>query len=142
MKNLIVYTHPNPVSFGNAIKEQVIAACKSMGREYVLRDLYEMGFDPVLKGSDFTGIQNGQIPLDVKVEQEHILTADIITFVYPVWWTGMPALLKGYIDRVFSYGFAYTVNDGGIVPLLKGKKVLNCNSKLNTLVKCQQTQAA
>ena len=68
--------------------------------------------------------QSGKVPEDIAVEQEHIKWADVITFVYPVWWASFPAILKGYVDKVFSYGFAYEYVDGSPNGLLKGKKSL------------------
>lgn len=64
------------------------------------------------------------MPEDIAVEQEQIKWADVIIFVYPVWWTGLPAMLKGYVDRVFSYGFAYQYVEGNPVGLLEVKKAL------------------
>lgn len=128
MKHLIVYTHPNPLSFNNALKDILVEVSNDKGHETVIRDLYELQFDPVLKGSDFVGFKSGNIPDDIKREQEFITWADMITFIYPIWWTGLPALLKGYIDRVLSYGFAYAYGDNGVIKLLPGKKVMILNT--------------
>jgi NAD(P)H dehydrogenase (quinone) len=123
MKHLILYAHPNPNSFNHAILETTVKALESKGHEVFVRDLYELNFDPVLKGSDFVGFQSGQTPADIKTEQAFITKADVITMIYPIWWTGIPAILKGYVDRVFSYGFAYAYGEGGnINKLLSGKK--------------------
>lgn len=129
MKHLIVYCHPNPDSFNNAIVDAFIESLKEQGHEVVVRDLYAMRFDPVLKASDFEALHEGNTPLDIKTEQEHVKWADAFTMVYPIWWTGLPALIKGYIDRVFSYGFAYAYGeDGTISKLLAGKKGLIINT--------------
>jgi NAD(P)H dehydrogenase (quinone) len=93
-----------------------------------VRDLYETGFDPVLKGPDFVAMQKGTVLEDVRAEQDHIKWADVITFIYPIWWYQMPAMLKGYIDRVFSHGFAYEIGAEGIKGLLSGKKVIMLNT--------------
>ncbi|HAJ26035.1 MAG TPA: NAD(P)H dehydrogenase [Syntrophus sp. (in: bacteria)] len=129
MKHLVVYSHPNPQSFNHAILETVTETLKAKGHEVVVRDLYAVGFDPVLKATDFEGIQSGNLPQDIKAEQGHIAWADVMTFIHPVWWTGLPAMFKGYIDRVFCYGFAYSFDDKGLVPHLKGKKVLIVNTQ-------------
>ncbi|MBF0554038.1 MAG: NAD(P)H-dependent oxidoreductase [Nitrospirae bacterium] len=128
MKNLIVYAHPNPKSFNHAIMETLAGELKAAGHEVRVRDLYEQNFDPVLKPSDFELIQAGKSAADVKVEQDHIAWADVISFVHPIWWTGLPAIFKGYIDRVFSSGFAFTINETGVVGLLNGKKALIINT--------------
>lgn len=124
MNHLVVFAHPNPKSFGKGIVDAVVKASEEKGANVRVRDLYEIGFDPILKPSDFEAFQSGNVPGDIAAEQEHIKWADVITFVYPVWWASVPALLKGYVDRVFSYGFAYEYVDGAPNGLLKGKKGL------------------
>lgn len=121
MKHLIVYAHPNPESFNHAILEITVNALKKKGHEVVVRDLYDIDFQPVLKPKDIAALRAGQTPEDIQAEQEFITQADAITFIYPIWWTGLPAILKGYVDRVFSYGFAYAYGEHGIDKLLKGK---------------------
>lgn len=128
MNHLIVYSHPNPKSFCHAILETAVKTLQSKGHEVVVRDLYALGFDPVLKGSDFVEFQSGKIPADIKAEQEKISGAEVITFIYPIWWTGLPAMMKGYIDRVFSLGFAYSVGEWGPVGLLTEKKAVIFNT--------------
>jgi len=129
MKVLVLYSHPNPKSFCHAVLETAAEALKAKNHEVVVRDLYAMGFDPVLKPTDFEGIGAGNPPADIKAEQNHIAWADTLIVIHPVWWTGIPAMLKGYIDRVFSYGFAYSVNEQGIVKLLGGKRAFIINTQ-------------
>lgn len=124
MNQLIVFAHPNQKSFCKGIVNTIETTSKESGYEIRVRDLYEIGFDPILKPDDFVALQSANIPNDIKTEQEHIKWADIITFVYPVWWSGFPAMLKGYVDRIFSYGFAYESVDGTPRGLLSGKKAL------------------
>lgn len=124
MNNLVVYAHPNSKSFGKGIVEAVVKASEDKNADVRVRDLYEIGFNPILKPEDFEAFQSGKAPEDIAIEQEHVNWADVITFVYPVWWASFPAMLKGYIDRVFSYGFAYEYVDGVPNGLLKGKKAL------------------
>lgn len=128
MNHLIVYAHPNHESFNHAILETTVHALKKNGHEVVVRDLYALDFQPVLKPEDTAAMKAGQTPADIKTEQEFIAQADAITFIYPIWWTGLPAILKGYVDRVFSYGFAYAYGAEGIDKLLKGKKGLIINT--------------
>ncbi len=122
MKHLIVYTHPNPASFNHAIKETLVRVLKEKGQDVRVRDLYEMRFDPVLKADDFRAFLAGKVPADIAVEQDHVRWADQLTFLYPVWWGRMPSLAGGYIDRVFSKGFAYDYGPAGPAGLLPGKK--------------------
>ena len=103
-------------------QETVVKALKNNGHEVVLRDLYELDFQPVLKPEHIVGMRHGIVPEDVKIEQEFVAQADVITFVYPIWWTGLPAILKSYVDRVFAFGFAYSSGPEGIIKLLEDKK--------------------
>jgi NAD(P)H dehydrogenase (quinone) len=128
MKNLIVYAHPNEKSFCAAIKDVVIAASREKKLDVELRDLYQLGFNPVLSSGDFVSLNSGKIPQDIAQEQSYIQQSEIVTFIYPIWWTGLPAMIKGYFDRVFSYGFAYKVGEKGIEGLLKNKKVIVFNT--------------
>jgi NAD(P)H dehydrogenase (quinone) len=124
MKYLILYAHPNPKSFNHAILETVQAELKNAGREVSLRDLYAQNFNPVLSANDLAGMMQGQLQPEVKAEQEFVSSADLIIVIYPLWWAGMPAILKGYIDRVFTEGFAYRIDGPDLRGLLTGKKVL------------------
>ena len=129
MKHLIIYSHPNPKSFCHAILEAVTETLAGRKQDVVVRDLYALGFEPVLKASDLAAIQAGKVPGEIKTEQDHIAWSDIMTVIHPVWWTGLPAMIKGYFDRVFSYGFAYSVDKSGIVKLLKDKKAIVFNTQ-------------
>lgn len=128
MRYLIVYAHPNPKSFNHAIREIVEDKLRKDNGQFDVRDLYEIKFNPVLSGSDFVSFKQGQAPPDIKREQEYVKNADTLIFIYPIWWFGMPAILKGYIDRVFSYGFAYAADEKGLRGLLTDKKVIVFNT--------------
>lgn len=122
MKCLILYAHPNPKSFNNAILKTIENQLEKNGHQVEIRDLYKIEFDPVLKADDFEKLQQGQVTEDVKIEQDFVAWADLIIVVAPVWWANLPAILKGYIDRVFSHGFAYTFGENGPEGLLPGKQ--------------------
>lgn len=124
MKTLVIYTHPNPASFNAAIKETVVDQLTTKGHEVKVRDLYAQNFNPILSADDFTQFFQNQIPEDIKVEQDAIAWADQLVFIYPTWWTNMPAMLKGYIDRVFTNGFAFKYTENGAEGLLNGKKAI------------------
>lgn len=128
MKNLIVYAHPNPASLNHFLKQTIVESLEESGQEIIVRDLNEFNFNPVLSLDDINGQRMGQVADDVKIEQDFITWADRIIFVYPIWWTSMPAVMKGYIDRVFSYGFAYRYDQGIQKGLLEGKKTIIINS--------------
>lgn len=129
MNVLVVYAHPNEGSYNQAILDTAVTAFQSKGHNVVVRDLYKLGFNPVLTQADNAAMREGNTPADIKTEQEHISNADLIAFIYPIWWTGLPAIIKGYVDRAFSYGFAYQYNEaGGIDKLLTGKKGVIINT--------------
>jgi len=123
MKYLIIYAHPSAASFNHAILETISEELKKSNKDFKVRDLYKIGFNPVLSAEDLAAIQKGAVPHEIKTEQDYIRTSDTLIFIFPIWWSSMPAMLKGYIDRVFSLKFAYDISADGVVGLLKGKKV-------------------
>lgn len=127
MKHLVILCHPSPASFNRAIADSVEAVSGALGHDTRCRDLYGIAFNPILSRADMDSAVEA-VPQDVRQEQEFISWADMLTFVYPVWWAGMPALLKGYIDRVFCQGFAYRLQADSAQGLLEGKKVLIFNT--------------
>jgi NAD(P)H dehydrogenase (quinone) len=131
MKHLIIYSHPNDGSLNHHLMETVVESLQENNHEIEIRDLYELNFNPILSLEDMKGQRLGTVSDDVKQEQEYISWADHITFIYPIWWTGMPAIIKGYIDRVFSYGFAYRYDQGIQKGLLTGKQttIINTHGK-------------
>ncbi|OXG05193.1 NAD(P)H dehydrogenase (quinone) [Flavobacterium araucananum] len=128
MKNLIIYAHPNSGSLNHFFKQVVVESLQESGQEVVIRDLNQINFNPVLSLEDMNGQRMGQVADDVKTEQDFITWADRIIFIYPIWWAGMPAIIKGYIDRVFSYGFAYRYDQGVQKGLLTAKETIIINS--------------
>lgn len=134
MKNLIIYAHPNSASLNHFFKQTVLECLEKYGQEVVVRDLNAINFNPVLSLEDMQGQRMGKVADDVKTEQDFITWADRIIFIYPIWWTGMPSIMKGYIDRVFSYGFAYRYDKGIQKGLLTGKStiIINSHGKSNT----------
>lgn len=133
MKHLIIYTHPNENSLNHHLLQTVIESLESEKHEIVIRDLNKINFNPVLSLEDMQGQRMGKVSDDIKTEQDYISWAEHITFIYPIWWTGMPAIMKGYIDRVFSYGFAYRYDQGIQKGLLTDKQtvIINTHGKSN-----------
>ncbi|QCT19989.1 NAD(P)H-dependent oxidoreductase [Jejubacter calystegiae] len=122
MKYCIIYAHPNPLSFSHAIKQRVVEIIESRDSICEIIDLYEDNFNPVLNVDDFIALQNGEVLPEVKKYQQQVANADHLIFIYPIWWYGQPAILKGWIDRVFSWGFAYRDDENGFTPLLTDKR--------------------
>ena len=129
MKYLIIYAHPNESSLNNHLLKNVIGSLQKGQQEIEIRDLYKIGFNPVLSLVDMEGQRMGKVDAAVQREQEYISWADHLVFIYPIWWTGMPAIMKGYIDRVFSYGFAYRYDQGVQKGLLTGKMATIINTQ-------------
>jgi NAD(P)H dehydrogenase (quinone) len=128
-KTLIVVAHPNPKSFNKSgILQTAKDTLEQNGHQVEVRDLYELNFNPVLSGADFELFHKGEMPADIKKEQEFISWADNIIIINPIWWIGRPAILQGYFDRVFAYGFAFSVTPQGPVGLLKNEKALVINT--------------
>lgn len=138
MKHLIISVHPNPQSFNRALVEEVIKATRQAGVETVVRDLYTLDFNPVLSWRELNASMEGIVPAEIKFEQKLITEADLITFIYPLWWMGFPAILKGYLDRVLSYGFAYQNENNISVGLLVHKKIQQFITMGNSIEKYQQ----
>ncbi|MFZ7230995.1 NAD(P)H-dependent oxidoreductase [Avibacterium avium] len=124
MKHLIIFAHPNGQdSFNRSILDRTLNASRALKVETQVHDLYQLNFDPVISWAELQGANQGITPAEIREEHQLIREADLITLVYPLWWMGFPAILKGYLDRVLSHGFAYKTEDGQSVGLLQGKKM-------------------
>jgi NAD(P)H dehydrogenase (quinone) len=178
MKVLIIYAHPNPMSFTNAILDNFVKGIKESGHQYEIVDLYKIKFNPVFQDMDFSffvdedipddlfqqmnirrmiielaggpvrrfiaklliknktdkdliKLINAQKPKDVLLQQKKVSEADVLVFITQVFWLHFPAIVKGWMERVLTYGFAYKLNEAGWkgdpagrIPLLKIKKAI------------------
>jgi NAD(P)H dehydrogenase (quinone) len=122
MKHLIIVAHPVEDSFTMALARAYAAQLEQLGHTQHTSDLYRMGFNPTLAAHELPSSGAGQ-PVDAEVAraQQEIRDADVLTVVYPLWWMAMPAVLKGYVDRVFAHGFAYQNDNGTMRGLLGGR---------------------
>lgn len=127
MKVLIVYAHPEPDSLTGALKDVAVEQLRADGHEVRVSDLYAMGWKAHADAADFGPVEetnfmlasgeafmNGTLSDDIRAEQEKLLWADTVLLHFPLWWFAMPAILKGWVDRVFTCGFAYGA--GSAVP--------------------------
>ncbi|MFC4819885.1 NAD(P)H-dependent oxidoreductase [Dokdonella ginsengisoli] len=123
MHALIVVAHPDPASLTHAVAAQVAAgvALSGGGHSSEIADLAAEGFDPRFGIDDVAvHLRTASPPADVLAEQARIDRADALALVYPVYWWSMPALLKGWIDRVFTNGWAYDEStESGLVKRLR-----------------------
>jgi NAD(P)H dehydrogenase (quinone) len=178
MKVLIIFAHPNPMSFTKAVLDNFVRGLKESGHPYEIVDLYKSGFNPIFQQNDsaffvdeempedlfqqmnmrelIVGLAGGplkrlvaklyirnktdaeliqliksQKPKDVLSQQKKVAEADVLVFITQVFWMHFPALVKGWMERVLTYGFAYKLNDkgwrgdpDGRIPLLKIKKAI------------------
>ncbi len=125
MKHLIVVAHPAKDSFTMGLASNYAAELAALGHSQKTYDLYRMGFDPVLSASELLPVSaDHPAPADVVQAQNDIRAADVLTVIYPLWWLSMPAMMKGYIDRVFARDFAYESRNGNVHGLLGGKKAV------------------
>jgi NAD(P)H dehydrogenase (quinone) len=116
MHALIVFSHPAPDSFTHAVAAQVGAGVADSGHTFEVADLTAEGFDPRFNLHDVRAFQLKEpVPEDVAREHARLGRAKALILVYPVYWWSMPAMLKGWIDRVFSNGWAYAETaDAGV----------------------------
>ena len=178
MKVLIIFAHPNPMSFTKAILDHFVKGLKEAGHQYEVVDLYKIKFNPVFQDmdsaffvdedmpkelfqqidmrkmivelaggpvkrfvakmyirnktdDDLIKLIGSQKPKDVLEQQKKVAGADVLVFITQVFWMHFPAILKGWMERVFTYGFAYRLNENGWkgdpdgrIPLLKIKKAI------------------
>lgn len=111
MKVLVVYCHPSEKSFTDKVKRSFVKGLEDAGHTYIISDLYAEKFNPIMSEEEYLreGFYNLDAPVspDVIREQERINWSDIIVFIYPDFWTASPAMLEGWFQRVWTYGFAY-----------------------------------
>jgi NAD(P)H dehydrogenase (quinone) len=122
MKHLVIVAHPRADSLTMSLAYTYIAELAALGHQHTLHDLYGMRFDPVLTRTEIVQAQSHSSLPEVLQAQQDLEDADVITVIYPLWWLSMPAILKGYIDRVFARGFAFESRAGLVQGLLTGRK--------------------
>jgi NAD(P)H dehydrogenase (quinone) len=126
MRVLWLYAHPDPRSLNGSLRDHGISVLRSHGHEVRESDLYAMDWDPVVRAADFAhdpaarldvleeserALNDGSLHADIRAEQEKLLWSDTLVVQFPLWWFGMPAILKGWFDRLFVQGFAQGVLD-------------------------------
>ncbi|AUM64404.1 flavodoxin family protein [Brevibacillus laterosporus] len=124
MKAVILFAHPGTNSFNHAILQQVTESLHKHGITPTLRNLYEQKFSPIFSPADMQALESEQVPKAIEEEQTILSESDLLIMIYPVWWWSQPAILKGYIDRIFSDGFSFKYEKNGPVGLLTGKQAL------------------
>ncbi len=125
MKHLVVVAHPAEDSFTMGLVQAYTAELARLGHGHRTYDLYRMAFNPVMAAEELIP-PSARRPAsaDVVQAQEDIRASGVLTVVYPLWWLSMPAMMKGFIDRVFARGFAYETHNGMVRGLLAGRKAV------------------
>jgi NAD(P)H dehydrogenase (quinone) len=140
MNVLIVLAHPEPDSFNGALFDTAVESLRAAGHTVVTSDLYRMGFDPVSSRRNFTTVKDPGY-LKLQVEETHateaggfapmveteiakIEAADLMIWQFPLWWFGLPGILKGWVDRVFAMGRAYGQGRVYGTGMFRGKRAL------------------
>lgn len=140
MNILIVFAHPEPQSFNGALFDTAVRTLRDAGHTVVTSDLYRMGFNPVSDRHNFTTVSNpdylklqleetlaskedGFAP-ELEAELRKIETCDLMIWQFPLWWFGLPAILKGWADRTLAMGRAYGYGNIYETGVFKGKRAL------------------
>jgi len=140
MRVFIVYAHPEPKSFNGALLHTAVDTLSAAGHEPVISDLYAMGFDPVSGRHNFTSVRNpdyfkqqleelhadevgGFAPL-IEAELAKVEACDLMIWQFPLWWFGLPAILKGWVDRVLVMGRTYGGGRFYDTGVFRGKRAL------------------
>jgi NAD(P)H dehydrogenase (quinone) len=127
MKVLLVFAHPEPRSLNGALRDIAVEELLAQGHDVRVSDLYVNHWKSEVDRADFPalppderlapvvaskyGFEGNSLTEDVKAEIDKLLWADVLILQFPLWWFSMPAILKGWVDRVFAYGFAYGVGE-------------------------------
>lgn len=129
MNVFLIHAHPEPKSLNGSLKELAVGTLGDLGHSVRVSDLYAMRWKAVADAGDFPerarpdrlfygyeskqAFAEGTQAADVAAEQEKLLWADAVILQFPLWWYSMPAILKGWVERVYAYGFAYGVGEHG-----------------------------
>ncbi len=118
MRCLVIHAHPDPESYSTALRERAVAGLQAGGHDVDVIDLYGLEFDPCLGEQEHIDYYSNGMNHPDPMVAEHItllLAAEMLVFVYPTWWSGLPAILKGWLDRTLlpDVAFKLTADDDG-----------------------------
>lgn len=127
MNILLVYAHPEPVSLNGSLRDFAVRHLEAAGHKVQVSDLYAMQWKAPLDAADNLerpqgvpfhperdsklAFENGTQSRDIELEQEKLRWADTVILQFPLWWYSMPAIMKGWVERVYAYGFGYGVGE-------------------------------
>lgn len=123
MNHAVIFSHPNPNSFTASVARTYQKSATALGHAVLVRDLYRLGFDPRLNLSELGRDDYDCLP-DVAHERALLRDIDVFVLVYPLWLYTPPAMMKGYLERVFGFNFAYGPGGTSAPPMLSGRKLM------------------
>jgi NAD(P)H dehydrogenase (quinone) len=140
MHTLVVHAHPEPTSFSAALMHAAVQTLRARGHEVEVSDLHAMRFDPISDRRNFTtcadaarlrlqseeahASRHGGFVPELAAEMAKLARCDALLLVFPLWWLGMPAILKGWVDRVFAAGVAYGGDRSFAHGVMRGKRAM------------------
>ncbi|WP_404712566.1 NAD(P)H-dependent oxidoreductase [Sphingomonas sp. MMS24-J13] len=128
-RHAVILCHPAPGSFNHTVAQTYVDTVRECGQDAIVRDLYALGFDPTLKASERPTQDDFVLSPDVAAEIEAIRDCDVFVLVYPIWYGTPPAMLKGYVERVFGSGInPKTVQTRSAEGFLAGKRLISFTS--------------
>jgi putative NADPH-quinone reductase len=130
MKILLILAHPKPGSFNHSLAETALRTLRELGHEVMFHDLYQERFDPVLP-VDEERLDESELPEFLRQYLAEVRESQGLIFVHPNWWGGPPAILRGWIDRVFRQNSVYNFTPDGVISYI-GDKIVQVFSTSNT----------
>jgi NAD(P)H dehydrogenase (quinone) len=124
MNVLVVIAHPVKTSFCHKVLARIELGLKKAGHTVKVADLTADKFQAVMQAEDFVQFGDGPLPDDILAEQARIEWSDALVFIFPVWWWSVPGVFKGWIDRVFTYGWAWNDPSDPDSGSLRHRKIL------------------
>ena len=140
MKHAVIFCQPRETSFTSLVAKTYVLAVEKLGHQAIVRDLYRIAFNPCLGAEELPGAHFAPRG-DVAAERSLLAGADVYALIYPLWLNSPPAMMKGYLERVFGFGFAYGGNGGSSQPLLTGRQLIAFSSSGAPLEWVEQTGA-
>lgn len=116
MRVLVVHCHPDPESLVAAARDRAIAGLAAGAHEIRLTDLYADGFEPAMSAAERLAHKEPGVAAELQSYADDLAWAEALVLIYPTWWSGQPAMLKGWIDRVWVAGVAWEMYDGDRTP--------------------------
>jgi NAD(P)H dehydrogenase (quinone) len=113
MRALVVYAHPDPTSYARAVLGRARRGLERAGHDVRVTDLYADGFDGAMTAEERQAHRVPGVAPELERYADDLRWAELLVLVYPTWWSGFPAILKGWVDRVWVAGVAWELPDGG-----------------------------